>query len=192
MNKTEWERLRSECMGCHRCSLGDTRKNLVFGDGNPDSEILFIGEGPGEQEDLEGKPFVGRSGKLLDDMLTMIGLDRGRVYIANIVKCRPPNNRDPLNVEQEACIPWLRSQVSCMKPKIIFCLGRIAAQRIIKPDYKITAEHGSWIERNNFHLSASFHPAALLRDPRRKPDAFEDFESLRKKIPEVCGHTELL
>ena len=186
-----WDELKAACLQCNKCALCETRTNVVFGDGSPNAEIMFIGEGPGEQEDLQGMPFVGRSGKLLDDMLTMIGLDRTKIYIANIVKCRPPKNRDPLNVEQEACIGWLRSQTAAIKPKIIVCLGRIAAMKIIKPDFKITREHGQWFDKGKYKLTATFHPAALLRDPNRRPDAFDDFESLRKMIAEVCKHTTL-
>ena len=139
-----WESLKHDCKSCRACSLGDTRHNLVFGVGNEQAEVMLIGEGPGEQEDLKGIPFVGPAGKLLDDMLEMIDLDRSKVYIANIVKCRPPRNRDPLNVEQEACRPWLDRQIALVDPKIIVCLGRIAAMSLIKEDFRITREHGRW------------------------------------------------
>ena len=187
-----WEELNSACMACNKCRLCETRTNVVFGDGNPDAEVLFIGEGPGEQEDLTGLPFVGRAGKLLDDMLSMIGLDRSKVFIANIVKCRPPNNRDPLPDEQSICIEWLRRQTALIKPKIIVCLGRISAKVIIRPDFRITEEHGQWFVKANTHIMATLHPAALLRDPRRRPDSFEDFENLRLKIEEICEKTQLL
>lgn len=184
-----WEELREECLCCQKCALAETRTNVVFGDGNPSAEVMLIGEGPGENEDLQGIPFVGRGGKLLDDMLEMIDLDRTKVYIANMVKCRPPQNRDPLEIEQEACIGYLRNQVAIMKPKIIVCLGRIAAQKLIRPDYKITVEHGQWGEKAGVWMTAFFHPAALLRDPRKKPDSFADLKSLRAKINEVCERT---
>jgi uracil-DNA glycosylase family 4 len=186
-----WEELKEQCLSCKKCKLSETRTNVVFGDGNPESEVLIIGEGPGAQEDASGLPFVGRAGKLLDDMLAMIGLDRSQIFIANIVKCRPPNNRDPLAEEQEICIEWLRAQTALMRPKIIVCLGRIAAQVIIRPDFKITQEHGKWFVKANTHMMATLHPAALLRDPRRRPGSFEDFESLRLKITEICERTEL-
>ncbi len=164
--------------------------NVVFGVGNQNAEVLFIGEGPGQNEDLQGEPFVGRGGQLLDKMLKAIDLDRNKnIYIANIVKCRPPQNRDPLPEEQEACIGWLRNQVALIRPKIIVCLGRIAAMKIIKPDMKITKEHGIFFERNGLLMMATLHPAALLRNPRQKPDAFEDFLKLQKKINEICEHT---
>lgn len=178
--------LQQECLGCQRCALADTRTNLVFGDGNPDAPIMLIGEGPGEQEDLSGIPFVGRGGKLLDQMLDIIDLDRSKYYICNIVKCRPPQNRDPLNTEQDACIPWLRSQLKVIRPKIIVCLGRIAACRLIRSDYKITREHGQWEEKSGIWMTAIYHPAALLRDDRKRPETFDDLKSIQHKIKEVC------
>ena len=184
-----WECLKQECNACRGCALADTRTHVVFGDGCETAEIMLIGEGPGQHEDEQGIPFVGRAGQLLDDMLEVIHLDRTKVYIANVVKCRPPQNRDPLNVEQDACIGYLRRQAALMKPKIIVCLGRIAAMRIIKPDFKITREHGQWFEKNGFQMMAVYHPAALLRDPRRRPESFEDFKGLQQKINELCEHT---
>ena len=184
-----WEELEKRCQDCRECSLCETRTNVVFGDGSRTAEILFVGEGPGAHEDEQGVPFVGKAGQLLDDMLAIIGLDRTMVYIANIVKCRPPQNRDPLGVEQDACIGYLRRQVALLRPKIIVCLGRIAAMRIIKPDFKITREHGEWFEKNGFQMMAVYHPAALLRDPRRRPESFEDFKGLQQKINELCEHT---
>lgn len=183
------EELRQQCQSCQLCGLGATRKNLVFGDGNPDADVMFIGEGPGKQEDEQGIPFVGAAGQFLSRILEIIDLDRSRYYIANIVKCRPPENRDPLGVEQDACIGYLRRQVALLRPKIIVCLGRIAAMRIIKPDFKITREHGQWFEKNGFQMMAVYHPAALLRDPRRRPESFEDFKGLQQKINELCEHT---
>ena len=180
-----WKLLKSECAGCSRCELCETRTNLVFGVGNEAAEVMFIGEGPGEQEDLQGIPFVGPAGKLLDDMLSIIDLDREKCYIANIVKCRPPQNRDPLQEEQEACMDWLRNQTALLRPKIIVCLGRIAAMRIIKPDFKITREHGQFFKKGNIYMTATLHPAALLRNPAQKPAAFDDFLKLRDKIDEL-------
>lgn len=182
--------LKEICNGCQKCELGKTRTNLVFGVGVEDAEVMFIGEGPGENEDLQGEPFVGRGGQLLDKMLNAIDLDRHKnIYIANMVKCRPPKNRDPLPQEQEQCIGWLRNQVKIIKPKIIVCLGRVAATRIIKSDMKITKEHGVFFEKNGVIMMATLHPAALLRNPNNKPGAFEDFQKLREKIKEVCTHT---
>ena len=185
-----WEELKNACANCQKCELCQTRTNVVVGVGTPDAEVMFIGEGPGENEDLQGEPFVGRAGKLLDKMLIAVDLDRNKnIYIANIVKCRPPKNRDPKPEEQEMCIDWLRNQVKLIRPKIIVCLGRIAAARIIKPDIKITKEHGQFIEKNGVLMMAMLHPAAILRDPRRKPDAFNDFLILREKIKEISDHT---
>ena len=183
-----FEELEKNCKACKKCQLCKTRHNVVFGVGNKNAEVLFIGEGPGENEDLQGEPFVGRGGQLLDKMLNAVDLDRRKnIYIANIVKCRPPQNRDPLQEEQDACISWLRNQVALIRPKIIVCLGRIAAMKIIRPDIKITKEHGIFFERNGVLLMATLHPAALLRNPANKPEAFNDFLKLREKIKEVCG-----
>ena len=184
-----WESLQRDCAGCRCCSLGETRHKLVFGVGNAQAEVMLIGEGPGEQEDLQGVPFVGPAGKLLDDMLEMIDLDRQKVYIANIVKCRPPRNRDPLNVEQEACRPWLDRQIALVNPKIIVCLGRIAAMALIREDFRITREHGQWFERDGRRLMATYHPSALLRDVDKRPEAFMDLRALRKEIKAVCSRT---
>ena len=173
-------------MDCRKCSLADTRHNVVFGEGARDAEVMFIGEGPGEQEDLTGRPFVGRAGQLLDDMLEMIDLRREKVFIGNMVKCRPPGNRDPLNIEQEACIGYLRNQVALLRPKIIVCLGRIAAQRLIDPGYKITQQHGQWVEKAGVAMTAIYHPAALLRDPSKKPDTFGDLRAIRSKARQLC------
>lgn len=186
-----WDELEAACGGCRNCSLWEGRTNVVFGVGSRQAEVLFIGEGPGENEDLQGEPFVGRGGKLLDDMMGAIGLRRRDVYIANIVKCRPPQNRDPMNTEIEACIGYLRNQVALLRPKIIVCLGRIAATRVIQEDFKITRDHGKWYEKNGVWVTALFHPAALLRDPRRRPDTFTDLKALRAKIQELCTHTPL-
>ena len=184
-----WDELYEECMHCQKCGLAATRHNVVFGEGARDAEVMFIGEGPGEQEDLTGRPFVGRAGKLLDDMLAMIDLERSRVFVGNMVKCRPPQNRDPLNVEQEACIGYLRNQVALIRPKIIVCLGRIAAMKLIKEDFKITREHGQWFEKAGVQMTAMFHPSALLRDPRKRPETFADLKSLQAKIRAICTHT---
>ena len=160
----------------------------MFGVGREDAEVIFVGEGPGEQEDLKGEPFVGPAGQLLDTMLEIIGLDRSKVYIANIVKCRPPHNRDPLNIEQAACRTWLDRQIALINPKIIVCLGRIAAMAMIKEDFRITREHGQWYERDGRRLIATYHPSALLRDPSRRPETFDDLKSLQSEIRRICPH----
>ena len=181
-----WNRLKRDCAGCTRCELGRTRHNLVFGDGCENAEIMLIGEGPGEQEDLQGRPFVGPAGQLLDAMLELIDLDRTKVYIANVVKCRPPRNRDPLPAEQEACSAFLARQIALVDPKIVVCLGRIAAQGVIKADLRITREHGRWFEHAGVLYMATYHPSALLRDENRRPEAFEDLVKLRAQIRELC------
>lgn len=187
-----WEELQAQCLQCERCELCRTRTNVVFGVGATDAEVMFIGEGPGENEDLQGEPFVGRGGQLLDKYLDAIGLDRNKnIYIGNMVKCRPPKNRDPKPEEQEACIGWLRSQVRLLRPKIIVCLGRIAAQRLIDPNFKVTKQHGQFFDKNGTLMMGTFPPAALLRNPNQKPAAFEDFTALRDKIREVCKHTNI-
>ncbi|WP_101697011.1 uracil-DNA glycosylase [Clostridium minihomine] len=184
--KMTWEDLEPACKECRRCGLCETRTNVVFGVGNRNADVMFIGEGPGENEDLQGEPFVGRGGQLLDKMLAAVDLDRNtNIFIANIVKCRPPKNRDPEPGEQEACLPWLRAQVSLIRPKIIVCLGRVAAMKLIKPDIKITKEHGIFFEKGGVLMMGTLHPAALLRNPHNKPGAFEDFLKLRKKLDEL-------
>ena len=186
-----WESLERECTNCRACALGDTRQHLVFGDGSRTAEILFVGEGPGQREDEQGLPFVGPAGKLLDDMMEIIGLDRTKVYIANVVKCRPPRNRDPMNTEQAACLPWLRRQTALLRPKMIVCLGRISAQVVIKPDFRITKEHGQWTYRAGVWMTAIYHPSALLRDVYKRPETFLDLKAIQVKAREVCARTEL-
>lgn len=179
------EQLQQECLTCNRCPLCRTRTNVVFGVGPDDADVMFIGEGPGEQEDLRGEPFVGAAGMLLDDMLSIIDLSRENCYIANIVKCRPPRNRDPLETEQEACIGYLYRQIELIRPKIIVCLGRISAMKLIDPNYRITREHGTWVQKNGIWMSAMFHPSALLRDVTKRPETFRDLLSIREKIAEL-------
>lgn len=181
----EWDQLEDTCADCTKCVLSETRNNVVFGVGCKTADIMFVGEGPGEQEDLKGEPFVGAAGKLLDDMLSIIDLDRTHVYIANIVKCRPPKNRDPQPEEQEACIGYLRNQVALIKPRILVCLGAVAAKRIIDPGFRITREHGSWYHRNEMWIMALYHPSALLRDMSKRPETFEDLLAIREKAREL-------
>lgn len=178
--------LEQQCRSCFKCPLGKTRTNLVFGTGNEKAQIMFIGEGPGEQEDLQGLPFVGKSGRLLDMYLSLLDLDRNKnVYIANMVKCRPPHNRDPKPEETELCLPYLRKQVKLIRPVIIVCLGRIAAQRLISPDFRVTRQHGEFFKKGETYMMGTFHPAALLRDESRKKDALFDFQRLREKIEQL-------
>ena len=184
MEFKNFEELASACASCQKCVLGQTRTNSVFGTGNPNADLMFVGEAPGEQEDLSGIPFVGRAGKLLDKFLYAVDIDRDKVYIANILKCRPPKNRDPLPAEEDACIEYLRQQVALINPKVIVCLGRISAMRLIKPDFKITQEHGQWFKKGNYLMTAVYHPAAVLRDPRKKEDMLEDMKRIKEKISE--------
>lgn len=183
---TDLESLKRECMDCRQCALHETRHNVVFGVGNIASPVVFIGEGPGEQEDRKGEPFVGKAGQLLDDMLELIDLDRSRIYITNIVKCRPPHNRDPLTQEQEACRPWLDAQLRLIHPKMIICLGRIAAMALIKPDFKITREQGKWFDVSSRRCMAIYHPSALLRDPSKRPETFVALREIRREIRRIC------
>jgi len=179
------EELYNYCNKCKKCDLYKTRNHMVFGQGNPDSKIMFIGEGPGKQEDLSGNVFVGAAGKLLDKMLTAIDLKRDDIYIANIIKCRPPQNRDPLVEEREACLDYLREQVRIINPKIIVCLGRISAITIMDSNMKITKEHGKWMKKGKFWMIATFHPAALLYDDSKKKDSWEDLKKIKEKLNEV-------
>ena len=182
----EWTELQQACANCTRCGLCETRRNVVFGVGSESADIMFVGEGPGEQEDLQGEPFVGPAGKLLDDMLSIIDLDRrSNCYIANIVKCRPPRNRDPMETEQDACIGFLQNQIALVRPKILVCLGRIAAMRLIREDYRITREHGQWVQKEGIWMTAIYHPSALLRDLGKRPETFDDLLSIRNKIREL-------
>ncbi len=177
-----FEELKAACGDCHKCELGATRTNIVFGTGNENADVLFVGEAPGQKEDETGIPFVGAAGKLLDQYLAAVGIDRGQVYIANILKCRPPHNRDPLPSEEDACIDYLREQVRLIHPKIIICLGRISAMRLIKPDFRITAEHGKFFKKGEYTITAVYHPAALLRDPRKKEDMYTDMKAVKAFI----------
>lgn len=190
------EELEQRLEGCSRCRLCEGRQHIVFGTGVPHARVMLIGEGPGKNEDEQGEPFVGRGGILLDKMLDAVGLSRRKnVFIANMVKCRPPQNRDPMPDETESCLPFLREQVRIISPRIIVCVGRIAAQRLIDPDFRVTKQHGVFIEKNGIVMMGTLHPAALLRNPSQKPMAFEDWLALREKILELCpevyeGHAE--
>jgi len=186
----DFEQLKQTCLVCEKCDLCCTRTHVVFGTGNPNAEVLFIGEAPGRNEDEQGLPFVGRSGQLLDHYLEAVDLSRDtNVYIANIVKCRPPQNRDPLPEESTACMPWLRQQFQLIRPKIVVCLGRIAAQQMMGPTFSVGRDSGKFFEKQGTLFMATYHPAALLRYPVNKPAVFGDFVALREKITQVCDHT---
>ena len=186
----ELQALQQECLACRRCGLCETRHSVVFGQGAVHAEVMLVGEGPGANEDEQGLPFVGKSGQLLDHYLEAVDLSRDEnVYIANIVKCRPPQNRDPLPEESAACMPWLRQQFQLIRPKIVVCLGRVAAQRMLDPGFSISRDHGKFFDKQGTLFMATYHPAALLRYPDNKPAVFGDFVALRQKITEVCDHT---
>ncbi len=180
----DWTELEEKCISCTLCSLYKTKTNTVFGCGNRSADLMFIGEAPGEREDATGIPFVGAAGQLFDKYLAAVGLRRDEVYIANILKCRPPHNRDPLPEEGDACICYLREQVRLIRPKIIVCLGRIAAFRLIKPDFKITKEHGIMLKKGAFVITAVYHPAALLRDALKKEDMYRDMKKIKEFLDE--------
>lgn len=191
MNYDNLNALHQDCLQCSRCDLAKTRHNVVFGVGPEQVEVMFIGEGPGENEDLQGEPFVGAAGKFLDDMLSIIGLSRRNCYIANIVKCRPPQNRDPKPQERDCCRPWLTEQIALLRPKLIVCLGRIAAMEYIDPEFRITRQHGIWYEIDGTRRMAMFHPSALLRDPDKRPETFRDLKSLQAMVRAHCPNTIL-
>lgn len=180
-----WENVINEVLACRRCGLCQGRQNAVPGMGNQQAKILFVGEGPGAQEDAQGLPFVGPAGQLLDKMLAAIDLDRQHCYIANVVKCRPPRNRVPLPEEAQACLPFLRAQTALLRPKIIVALGSTAAKQILGEQIRITRDRGIWHERKGCFLIATYHPSYLLRDPAQKKDAWEDFKKIRDKIAEL-------
>ncbi len=188
-NDTEikWRDLEARCAACKACPLGVTRQNLVFGTGSRTADLMFVGEAPGEQEDRQGIPFVGAAGQLLDKYLYAVDIPRESVYIANILKCRPPHNRDPEPAEQDACIGYLREQVRLIRPKIIVCLGRISAMRLIRPDYRITREHGQLIRKGDYLMTAVYHPAALLRDAAKKEDMLRDMERIKTELDKLKG-----
>ena len=184
-----FEQLHQEIRECRKCGLYQTRKNAVMGEGNPHAAVMFVGEGPGRDEDELGRPFVGRAGQLLDKMLGCIGFTRNDVYIANILKCRPPGNRDPEQEEAAACIGYLRAQVAMIRPKIIVCLGRISAGYILGQPVHITQDRGIWHEAKGFYIMPTYHPAALLRNELWKKDAYRDLLAIRTKYEELCGGT---
>lgn len=177
-----WEDLETACLSCEKCPLGKTRTNLVFGTGNKNARLLFVGEAPGEQEDKTGIPFVGAAGQLLDRYLFAVDIPREDVYIANVLKCRPPHNRDPLPDEEDACLDYLRNQLHLIEPDLIVCLGRISAMRLIKPDFRITREHGTFFQKGRYTMTAVYHPAALLRDDSKKEDMLRDMKRIKEYL----------
>lgn len=183
--RADWKSLYEELQSCQKCGLCEKRTNVVPGEGNIHAAVMFVGEGPGKDEDLSGRPFVGPAGQLLDKMLMAIDLRREDVYIANVVKCRPPQNRTPQEHEAEACLPYLRSQFTLIRPKIIVCLGATAAKSLYDPEVRITRDRGKWICKKGVWLLPTYHPAALLRDEGKKKEAWLDMQSLRDKLKEI-------
>lgn len=180
-----WDDIEQHVAACTFCPLSRTRQRPVMGRGNRQADLMLIAEAPGGEEDRQGIPFVGRSGELLDDLLRDCGLSREEIYITNILKCHPPGNRDPKEGEKEACFPYLKYETFLLKPRIIVCLGRVAAQRIISPDFKITRQHGTWTCRKDCALTATYHPSAILRDPSKYDLAKADFREIVKKRSEL-------
>ena len=176
------EELENKCRDCILCPLGKTKTNIVFGCGNPNATLMFVGEAPGATEDETGIPFVGKAGKLFDEYLRAVGIKREEVYIANMLKCRPPKNRDPLPEEKDACFGYLKEQIRLIRPKMIVCLGRISAMRLIKEDFKITKEHGTWVIKGDFLMSAVYHPSLLLRDPSKREEMLIDMIGVRDRL----------
>ena len=190
MEYANLEEVKCAAEKCRACPLCETKTNTVFGIGNENAELMFVGEAPGEKEDLSGIPFVGAAGKLLDKYLCAVGIDRENVYIANILKCRPPHNRDPKPEEEDECIGFLREQVRLIQPRVIVCLGRISAMRLIKPDFRITKEHGILYKKGKYTICAVFHPAALLRDPRKREDMLTDMKNIKALLDGRTGTEE--
>ena len=180
-----WEELENSIVNCKKCKLCQNRTNIVFGTGNRKAEIMLIGEGPGADEDRQGIPFVGKAGQLMNKAFEGLGIDRGSVYIANIVKCRPPQNRVPENDEAEACLDYLRNQVILVKPKIIVLLGSTALKNILGKEYGITPARGTWIERKGILYMPTWHPAALLRDETKKIEFWKDLKQVVEKYSEI-------
>ena len=177
-----WEELKQSIENCKKCRLCENRINIVFGEGNKDAKIMMIGEGPGADEDKEGIPFVGRAGQLMNNALIGLGINREELYIANIVKCRPPSNRVPEQDEAEACLDYLRNQVVLIKPKIIVLLGSTALKNILGKEYSITTQRGKWIERKGIYYMPTWHPATLLRDENKKIEFWNDLKEVKKKL----------
>lgn len=186
-----WGDLTSEISACQKCRLCEQRTNVVPGEGNPNAEILFIGEGPGRDEDMQGRPFVGASGQLLDRMIHAIGMERTEVYIANVVKCRPPMNRNPEPDEAAACMPYLRNQFKLISPKIIVLLGKVACRYVLGDESPISRLRGKWICKKGVWFMPTYHPSALLRAPEKKREAWEDFKMVKAKLMEVSHRGEI-
>ena len=187
--KVSWAQLYNDIGECEKCRLCETRTNVVPGEGDPHADLMFIGEGPGQDEDLQGRPFVGVSGQLLTRMIQAMGMERTEVYICNVVKCRPPRNRNPQPDEAAACLNYLRAQVALVRPRVVVLLGKVACQYTLGKQLFITRDHGQWHERKGVWFMPTFHPSALLRDPAKKRDAWEDFQKVKAKLQELSGES---
>ena len=185
--RISWAELLAEINACEKCRLCETRTKVVPGEGNPNADLMFIGEGTGQEEDRWGRPFVGPSGELLTRMIHAIGMERAETYIANVVKCRPPYNRNPEPDEAAACLNYLRAQVALVRPKVIVLLGKVACRYTLNEEVFVTRDHGRWYERKGTFFLPTFHPSALLRDPSRKREAWEDFQKVRDRLAELRG-----
>ena len=179
------QELETMILQCRRCPLSKSRKQPVIGSGSLKADIMFVAEAPGTQEDVQGIPFVGPAGRVLDILLASASLTRQEIYITNIIKCHPPGNRDPKPEEQTACLPYLRAETALLKPPVIVCLGRIAAQKLIDPQFKITKQHGTWVYRKGYWMTAVYHPSAILRDPSKLEETKKDFQSIIQKLQEI-------
>ena len=186
--RVSWDSLGAEMAECRRCRLCQTRTHVVPGEGDPGARLMFIGEGPGQEEDRQGRPFVGRSGELLTRMIAAIGLERSQVYICNIVKCRPPNNRNPEPDEAQACLGFLRAQFALVRPDVVALLGKVACRYTLKEEIPISRDHGRWFERKGVWFMPTYHPSALLREPSLKRAAWEDFQKLKARLEELDGN----
>lgn len=182
----EWEELEKSIQDCKKCKLCQNRNHIVFGVGNKKADLMFIGEGPGADEDRLGEPFVGKAGQLMNKAFEALEIHRDEVYIANIVKCRPPSNRNPEQEEAEACLNYLRNQVLLVQPKVIVLLGSVALKNILGKEYGITSSRGKWIQKKDIWYMPTFHPAALLRDDTKKIDFWKDLKLVKEKLKEVC------
>ena len=187
VNEPGWEQIEQMIQNCKRCGLCQQRHSIVLGEGNRQAEVMLIGEGPGADEDAQGRPFVGKAGQLLDKMFSAIDMRREDLYITNVVKCRPPGNRTPLDEEAQACLPILRMQYRLIRPKIVVCLGATATRHVYDPEARITRVRGQWLEKNGTFFLPTYHPAALLRDESKKKDVWADLKSIAQKYAELTG-----
>ncbi len=185
MSELSWESIEQQIADCRRCGLCAQRHSIVLGEGNRNADIMLVGEGPGADEDAQGRPFVGKAGQLLDKMFSAIDIKREELYITNVVKCRPPGNRTPLDEEAEACLPILRMQYALIKPKIVVCLGATATKHVYDHEARITRVRGQWLNKNGTLFLPTYHPAALLRDETKKKDVWQDLQSIQRTYLEI-------